>query len=360
VFVLDISSSTLDPFGGSPVGDFNSDGRSNTILDAELAALKAMNQALIGRGLGDEARIAIVAFSSTASALDMTPATPGRQISTFAAADLDGNGSDDVTDVLRVIRGETGTNFRDALQQAVAVFTALGTLPGKGSLIFLSDGFPTAGGDFGDGVSALRALGVNSKAFGVGLNASLAELVRIDPRARVVTNTDQLLGVFNDLSASGVFAEQPMPGVVVFLDDDNNNRLGVTERFRVTGADGAYCFTNLASGCYFVRQIVPEGYYENVPGAVGDHLVCVQANQLVSDWNLGDKGLNRFGIPRRQGDFMEFTHGADIGVAWRIERSLDLMRWTTLTNIVGTNYGVTIRDLRIPPVIKAFYRGVRE
>ena len=54
VFVMDVSGSTVSPFQGSPVGDTNGDGVTNTILDAEIAAFTTLNQSLIDLGYANK------------------------------------------------------------------------------------------------------------------------------------------------------------------------------------------------------------------------------------------------------------------------------------------------------------------
>ncbi|MGK7543234.1 hypothetical protein ACSRCO_22000, partial [Salmonella enterica] len=39
LYLIDISGSTSSRFDGRPVSDLNGDGRANTVLDAEIAAL---------------------------------------------------------------------------------------------------------------------------------------------------------------------------------------------------------------------------------------------------------------------------------------------------------------------------------
>ena len=232
VFVMDKSTSTLDPFGGSPVGDYNHDGSINSILDAELAALEVMNNALIRRGLVQSARISLVEFANSASVPDMEPGTSGPQAFTTPDTDSDANGVPDVIDVLKKLRAQSGNNFREGLR--------------------------------------------------------------------------------------------------------------------------------IASGCYHIRQIAPEGYYEVVPCALGDHEVCVPTSGGDTTLSLGDKAKNRFTFPKIQGDFFEFTYGADVGISWRVDRSTDLVRWSEITNIVGGDYSVTIRDLRHPADPHVFCRNIRE
>ena len=359
-FVLDRSTSTLEHFGGSPVGDFNHDGTVNSIIDAELAALEVMNNALIRRGLGQSARISLVEFSNSAFVPDMEPGTPGVQLFTTPTTDSDSNGVPDVIDVLRKVRALSGTNFREGLQAANSVFNAMKTPTGNGNLIFLSDGFPNVGGAFVTEVDLLRSKGVSMKAFGVGSGARLADLQKIDAKAQIVTSTDELIGVFDDLSRGNLLSEPSLPGVVIYLDDDNNGKLGVTERYTIADTNGFFCFPNLPSGCYHLRQIAPEGYFEVTPGASGDHEVCVPTSGGDVIQSFGDKAKNRFTFPKIQGSVLEFTYAADVGISWRVDRSVDLVHWSQITNIVGGDYAVTIRDLRNRAEPHVFYRNIRE
>ena len=201
VFVVDVSGSTADLFAGTPVGDQNGDGRGNTILDAEIAGFKGLTQGLIDRGLGNTSKVSIVAFDSSGHQLDMDPAQPGTQLATTPLADRDHDGVRDVDEALGSLRPNSSTNFEVALQKAIATITALGTAPGKGSVIFLSDGYPTAGGSFTDETNRIRSdLGQNLKAFGVGSGSSLTQLRLIDATAVQFTRTDELLAA---LSGSG-------------------------------------------------------------------------------------------------------------------------------------------------------------
>jgi hypothetical protein len=68
VFVVDVSGSTRVTYQGQEVGDFNSDGRPQTILDGELAAIRALNQHLIDAlNFGASASVSIVVFGSRAA-----------------------------------------------------------------------------------------------------------------------------------------------------------------------------------------------------------------------------------------------------------------------------------------------------
>lgn len=204
VFIVDISGSTSDTFQGTPVGDLNGDGSADTILDAQIAGFKALNQRLIDVGLGTTARVALVSFSTTATVVDMDPAAAGTQIATSPMADADADGLRDVDEALASLVYAGSTNFEAALQKAISAFQTWGTAPGQGTAVFLSDGYPNAGGPFTDETAILTTtMGLNVRAFGVGTASSLTELQKIDPRAVQFTTTDELLNVFTGGGQTG-------------------------------------------------------------------------------------------------------------------------------------------------------------
>lgn len=278
--VFDMSGSTGSPFSGTPVGNINGDFASDTILDAELAGLIALNNQLIQQGLGQTARVALTPFASSSVSLDMDLVTPGIQLSTFPAADMDGNGVPDVEDILRGIDSFTndiggGTSFLNALQTAVTTFDNLGTGPNNGNLVFLSDGF--GGSAIANEVADLATRGINSSAIGVGAFSSLQSLQIIDPDAVQVTSTDELLALFtiqNGGSNSG-FAEPGLGGVTIYLDINQNGFLDAGERTVVSSFDdpdtpnidetGFYSFHNVLPGTYVVREVVPDGFEQTAP-----------------------------------------------------------------------------------------------
>lgn len=284
-FIIDVSFSTDDPFQGAVVGDLNGDSRSNTILDAEIAAFIALNQQLIRQGLGQTARVGVISFAIFASSLDVDPVTPGQQLVTNPSADRDRNGVLDVEQALRSLRSLPSTNFEAALQQAERFFTTLGTTGGNGNIVFLSDGVNITANAITDEVERLRRLGVNLSAFGVGEGAQLNDgdpiaddLVLIDPDARIFTNPNELLDVFGGLTGGNGF-ESGIAGVRVYLDLNNNGSLDAGESIQTTIADnpntpeinetGQYRFMGLQPGTYTVRQVVPVGFQQTFPGNAG-------------------------------------------------------------------------------------------
>lgn len=197
IFVIDVSTSTDAEFlSTNPVGDLNSDGLSNTILDAQIAAFIAFNQELVNRGLGNTAQVSLVAFSDIGDIIDVNPVAAGEQVVTTPLADLDGNGMRDIEEAARSLNFIGFTNFEGGLQQAIAVLDTAGIADGDANILFLSDGSPTAGGSFDDEAAAILARGHNLRAFGVGAGSSLGQLQIIDPDAIQFTTADELIAVF--------------------------------------------------------------------------------------------------------------------------------------------------------------------
>lgn len=233
VFVIDISGSTTNPAQGITVGDQNGDGSSNTILDAEIAAFKALNANLITRGLGNTAKVSVAPYSSGASLLDLDPVASGVQTFTTPLADTDNNGVRDVDQALMQLSSGGGTNFEAGLQQAINAVNNAGTTPGNGNVIFLSDGFGF--GSFADEVNTIRnTLGQNLRAFGVGSGSSLTQLQNIDPNAQRFTDIQQLLNLFsgvgtgvnNDTETTTVTVNNVAPTVNIALSSTTINEDG--------------------------------------------------------------------------------------------------------------------------------------
>lgn len=189
-FVVDVSNSTNAPFGGSPVGDQNGDGAADTILDAEIAGLKALSDAIVNdAGLTDPAGqvdVGVVAFSGE----PIGDAEDAALLGTFDPGDSD------LDAALEGLDGSGFTNFEAALQQTIAFFED--QPPADQNIVyFLSDGFPTLGGDFADEVAVLTdpaGTGATNVAVGVGTTSSVTQLDRIDTTGGTpqVTTSDDL------------------------------------------------------------------------------------------------------------------------------------------------------------------------
>jgi hypothetical protein len=298
VFIIDVSGSTSGAFGGTPVGDVNGDGSPDTILDAEVAAFKLLNQQLIDRGFGNSAKVSVVSFSSGADSLDMDPMVPGVQLTTTPLADANGNGMRDVEEVLMSLRSGGGTNFEAPLQAAINTINTAGLAQGNGNVIFLSDGFGS--GDFTDEVTTIRdTLNMNLRAFGVGPGASLAQLSTIDPDAVTFSNTTELLAAF----AGGGAAAAVLSGFDMLAVYGNAQDLASFRWLIDTNSDGV---VNTGDGDIFTLQPLQSGF--DVAGAIP-----VAGNFDRNAANGDEIGLYKFGtwIFDRDRDFVIETNGQD-------------------------------------------------
>ncbi len=193
ILVIDISGSTSSFFQGTPVGDLNGDGLSDTILDAEIAAVIAFNDEFRAANIGSDSTISVVVFDSSASVLDLDPVTPGIQKSIKPNADINANGIPDFNEAVMALRDAGATNFEAALQETITTFTEILTTDGDANVIFLSDGFNNTGGTFDDEVLTLLNNKTKLIAFGVGQGADLPQLQTIDPKASIVDSTDDFI-----------------------------------------------------------------------------------------------------------------------------------------------------------------------
>ncbi len=150
IYVLDASGSTQ--VSGGCGGNQNSDSSSNSVLDCEIAAAKALNQQAIAAGTVGE--VGVVAFGTTAAPADVSPGGSA-QLVTGPATDANNSGGPDVEEVLSSIQVgrvnrftlrsfDVGTNYEDAVRKACGL--AQQTTMSNVLVVFLSDGEAQAGG----------------------------------------------------------------------------------------------------------------------------------------------------------------------------------------------------------------------
>ena len=312
IFTIDVSGSAGSSFAGTPVGDVNTDGRENTILDAELAGFIGLNQRLQEQGLGDNIDIGIIIFGSNGVPINLLPAPPEGEGGTtefrFTATpntDSNNNGIADVEEVLSTIEtgsfgAGSGTNFRDALAAVQASFDSIGTAPGEGNLIFLSDGAASISDD-DEALLALRSNNINISAFGVGESADLDSLQVIDPEAQIFTSTDEFLATLGVIEGGNGEEDrntlEPALGEFqIYIDLNNNGVLDAEEPVQTTAQDnpdtadidetGTYQFSDLAAGTYVVREVVPSGFTQTTTPAAYE--ITIADGETVTNIDFGN------------------------------------------------------------------------
>jgi hypothetical protein len=108
----------------------------------------------------------------------------------------------------------------------------------------------------------------------------------------------QISGVkFNDADADGVrdAGEAGVSGVMIYADLNNDGRVSIVEPSAVTDFFGRYTLKNLTAGNgYIIREVVPPGRVQTVPGATAlpnpfaHSGIIVQSGQTTTGINFGD------------------------------------------------------------------------
>ena len=82
------------------------------------------------------------------------------------------------------------------------------------------------------------------------------------------SNNNSISGViWNDVNHNQIIdsEEDFLSGLLVYLDTNNNNSLDFGEKSVLTNQDGKYTFSNVSTGTYVVRQVLPDGYSQTTP-----------------------------------------------------------------------------------------------
>ncbi len=141
IYVVDRSGSTQSTNGCG--GNQNGDGFTNSVLDCEIAAARALNQQAIAAGTVGQ--VGAVFFDTGAQVQDVNPVLGGTQGLTNPATDSDGDAIPDVEETLRTATIGGNTNFEAAVQAACGLVQQ-STNPNN-IVVFLSDGVATTGGN---------------------------------------------------------------------------------------------------------------------------------------------------------------------------------------------------------------------
>ena len=113
---------------------------------------------------------------------------------------------------------------------------------------------------------------------------------------QIAAGTGTVAGVvYNDHNVNGV--QDPGDGglanVKVFLDLNHNGVFDAGEPYVLSGASGAYAFSNLKPGAYSIGEIVPANYRQGFPFGGLENTAVVTANSFTPGLNFGDTTTSR-------------------------------------------------------------------
>ncbi len=101
------------------------------------------------------------------------------------------------------------------------------------------------------------------------LRQTLLRLERLEERQLLATIQGCL---FEDISGNGIFdaddSQLAMPGVTIYLDQNQNGVLDTGELSTETDSTGAYQFGGLPARDYTIAQVVPEGWMQTSPAPI--------------------------------------------------------------------------------------------
>ncbi|GIH10512.1 hypothetical protein Rhe02_85790 [Rhizocola hellebori] len=322
VYVIDVSGST-ESFGAPSCG---------TILQCEIAAALALNNEAQDGSVGE---VGAVVFGSVAATADVQPAG-GDQLITGPATNNNGNGTRDIEEVIAsASTGAVGqftakgvdqsTNFEDALAKARTVTDA--ATKARKIVVFLSDGFATAGGSINGPLTGIPA-NVDIYTFAVGDGAdcnntgagqgSLEQITAATvPGGHCVQVTDvgslpDILpnvigsslntltmqvdgGAFNPISNTGITPDLPQAGPASVTYSTATAALGAgthTICVRANGTDGGGagfvtdCHNIIINAPPVVSPIGPFAGQEGTLVSIGGTVTDPDGPSLVTTWSI--------------------------------------------------------------------------
>ena len=108
-----------------------------------------------------------------------------------------------------------------------------------------------------------------------------------------IPNNSQISGLkFNDRDRNGRKDNsqgiiEPISGVNIYLDLNDNSVLNENEPSQVTDDNGRYIFDGLQAGTYIVREVIPNGFTQTAP-ADGQYIVILGDDETVEDRDFGN------------------------------------------------------------------------
>jgi hypothetical protein len=104
-----------------------------------------------------------------------------------------------------------------------------------------------------------------------------------DPKAGVISGV-----IFEDYEGTGIRDNNkpPQPGVIVFVDLNNNGVLDYGEPTSITNHMGEYRFVGLKPGTYTIRQVLRPQVVQTYPPRGGQHVKLLE-HEVISEVNFG-------------------------------------------------------------------------
>ncbi|MEA5471931.1 putative Ig domain-containing protein [Spirulina sp. 06S082] len=301
IVAFDTSGSTVVPFAGPD--------EVETVLDAQIAATRALVDSLIAQGLGDSVNIGLIPHNNLSVIHDWDADTPGLQYYTTPLADRDNNLIPDIQEYLDGYIGDYipygSTELNKALDDISELVGALSATSDP-NVIFMSDGYDE---DFDPEAAAaavanLESNGVNISAFAIGPHSTVETLRAIDPEAPQLLDVEELVRIMGGWDED--YAIEPlMEGVTVYLDENNNGSLDEGEPWQVTRKDEGsslfeasryhYNFDNLIPDDnkeYVLRTIIPDGFVSTLPASGAYQIILDEAEGVTQLFGLHDEDKN--------------------------------------------------------------------
>ncbi|MCA9185641.1 MAG: VCBS repeat-containing protein, partial [Planctomycetales bacterium] len=122
----------------------------------------------------------------------------------------------------------------------------------------------------------------------------------IDLNFNGIREINEILGIlapndiarWNDVDGDNIQdrGEPGLAGFVIYLDDNNNGLLDAGERSTTTDINGDYQFDNVIPGDYIIREILPAGWQQSVPGSDDSFGLSVHLNsgEVKQDVDFGN------------------------------------------------------------------------
>jgi hypothetical protein len=207
------------------------------------------------------------------------------------------------------------------------------------------------------------------RAFGVGSNAVPfpSNLRLIDSNAEIFTAPQDLVEFFGGPTGSLSEAEPGLAGVVVYVDLNHNGQFEPGEPSAVSSQDepstpdqnesGRYCFDHLSSGPNVVRALGPPEFADTYPS--GAHFLDVSHDPVVMGLDFGLARRARLGLSVSPAGVVTVSITRPEGIHHRIETSADLLQWTAVTNLSGTNSLLRWVDPARTTTPQRFYRALQ-